>query len=51
MAHMTSCPCGWTIFSPQGMEDVKLHVTMHLKQHHPEVVQTEAELVSKIKPV
>jgi hypothetical protein len=51
MAHMTSCPCGWTIVSPQGAEDVKMHVSMHLKKYHPEIIQTDAELQAKIRPI
>lgn len=51
MAHMTTCPCGWTIISPQGANDVKMHVSMHLKEYHPGIVQTEAELLAKIKPI
>jgi hypothetical protein len=51
MAHMTTCPCGWTIISPQGANDVKMHISLHLKEYHPGVVQTEAELLAKIKPI
>ena len=51
MAKMMTCPCGWTIISPQGDEDVKKHVSLHLKDVHPGTSMTDEELHRIIKSV
>ena len=49
MGAIGTCPCGWTLVSPQGVEDVKRHATMHMKEAHPETVMTPEELMTHIK--
>lgn len=49
MAAIGTCPCGWTIISPQGVEDVKKYAMMHMREIHPETVVTPEELMSHIK--
>jgi predicted small metal-binding protein len=44
-----TCPCGWTLVSPLGVEDVKKHAMIHVKDSHPETVYTPEELMSYIK--
>jgi hypothetical protein len=51
MAKMLSCPCGWTLISPQGDEDIKKHVMIHVKDTHPGVATTQDEVVKAIKTV
>jgi predicted small metal-binding protein len=51
MAKMISCPCGWTLISPQGDEDIKKHVMIHAKDCHPGLIETEDEVVKMIKTV
>jgi predicted small metal-binding protein len=49
MGAIGTCPCGWTIVSPQGVEDVKKYSMMHMKEIHPETVVTPEELMTHIK--
>ena len=49
MGAIGTCPCGWTIVSPQGIEDVKRHAMIHMKEVHPETVMTPEELMTHIK--
>jgi len=51
MGAMGTCPCGWSVFSPQGVEDVKKHAMIHMKDAHPDTVHTPEELASYIKEV
>jgi hypothetical protein len=51
MAKMLSCPCGWTLISPQGVEDIKKHGMIHAKDRHPGLTETEDEVVKMIKTV
>ncbi len=51
MAKMSTCPCGWTIISPQGEGDVKKHMMMHLRDAHPGTIMTEDEIGKTIKTV
>ena len=51
MAKMISCPCGWTLISPQGNEDIKKHIQIHAKDHHPGLTETEDEVEKMIKTV
>ncbi len=51
MAAIGTCPCGWTIISPQGVEDVKKYAMMHMRETHPETVMTPEELMDHIKQV
>jgi len=51
MASMLTCPCGWTIISPQGVGDVKKHTVMHLHDIHPGMTMTEEEIGKIIKTV
>jgi predicted small metal-binding protein len=51
MAKMLSCPCGWTLISPQGEEDIKKHAMIHAKDCHPGLTETEDEVVKMIKTV
>ena len=49
MGAIGTCPCGWTLVSPQGVEDVKKHAMIHMKEVHPETVMTPEELMTHIK--
>lgn len=51
MAKMISCPCGWTLISPQGDEDIKKHALIHAKDHHPGLTETEDEVTKMIKTI
>ncbi|MDA4128162.1 MAG: hypothetical protein OK422_01650 [Thaumarchaeota archaeon] len=48
---MMSCDCGWTLVSPQGESDVKKHAMMHVKDAHPGMMMSDAELTKMIKTV
>jgi predicted small metal-binding protein len=49
MGAIGTCPCGWTLVSPQGAEDVKKYAMMHMKEVHPDTVMTTEELMTHIK--
>jgi hypothetical protein len=49
MAEMGTCACGWTVISPLGREDVKKHVGIHLRDHHPGTVLAPEEMEKLIK--
>lgn len=51
MASMATCACGWTIISPQGSEDVKKHVMIHVGDAHPGTKVSEGEIRAMIKSV
>ena len=51
MASMATCACGWTIISPVSREDVKKHITIHLKDLHPGTVLAPEEMENLIKTV
>ena len=51
MASMGTCACGWTIISPQGPEDAKKHVLIHLGDAHPGTKVSKAEVRALIKTV
>jgi hypothetical protein len=51
MAKMLSCPCGWTLISPLGEEDVKKHAMIHSKDCHPGLISTEEDVAKMIKTV
>ncbi len=51
MASMLTCPCGWTIISPQGVQEVKKHTVIHLHDIHPGMKMTEEEIGKIIKTV
>lgn len=51
MAKMISCPCGWTLISPQGDEDIKKHAAIHGNDCHPGLTLTGDEIVKMIKTV
>ena len=48
---MMTCPCGWTIISPQGDADVTKHISLHLQEFHPDTKMTEEDLLRLIKTV
>jgi hypothetical protein len=44
MAKLITCPCGWTIISPQGEDDVRKHAAIHMRdarrwRRNPSLVQ------------
>ncbi len=51
MGKMSTCPCGWTIISPQGEGDVKKHMMIHLRDAHPGAAMSEDEIGKTIKTV
>ena len=48
MAKMATCPCGFTIISPMGEDDVLNHIRKHLTDHHPGTVTTDDEIRKKV---
>ncbi len=48
---MNACPCGWTIISPLGPDDVKKHTLIHLKDCHPGTSMTDEEIMQHIKVI
>jgi hypothetical protein len=48
MAKMNTCPCGWTIISPLGEEDVLKHTKIHLADNHPGSAITDDEIRKKL---
>jgi predicted small metal-binding protein len=46
-----SCPCGWTLTTPTGEDDIVKHVNMHVKDFHKDMKTTREEIVKKIKNV
>ena len=51
MGKMSTCPCGFVVISPQGEEEVKKHMSLHLRDVHPGSVMSEDELSKTIKTV
>ncbi len=51
MAKMVTCPCGWTVISPQGEEDAKKHILIHLSDTHPGTVMTDDDVRKNMKNV
>lgn len=51
MAKKITCPCGWTLTSPLGDEDIKRHTLIHTRETHPGEVHTEEEIVKSIETV
>jgi predicted small metal-binding protein len=51
MGAVGTCPCGWSVVSPLGVEDVKKHAMIHMKDVHPETVVTPEELMAYIKQI
>jgi len=51
MASMGTCACGWTVITPLGPDDVKKHVSIHLRDNHPGTVLTADEMDKLIKTV
>ncbi len=51
MANMLTCPCGWTVISPQGVDDVRKHIAIHLRDVHPGTNMTDAEIQHIIRTV
>jgi hypothetical protein len=45
---MLACPCGWTVKSPWGENDVVEHAMLHLKRQHPDQANTKKEDVAKM---
>ena len=51
MAKKITCPCGWTLTSPLGDEDIKKHTMIHARETHPGEVHTEEDIVKSIETV
>lgn len=51
MAKMITCPCGWTVISPQGEDQAIKHILIHLHDIHPETAVNEAEIRATVKNV
>jgi len=51
MATMITCPCGWTVISPQGEDWAVKHIRIHLTDIHPEISMTDAEIRATAKTV
>ncbi len=51
MAHMSTCPCGFTVISPRGEDDVKNHISIHLGEAHPGTRLTDEEIRKTIRSV
>jgi predicted small metal-binding protein len=51
MGKISTCPCGFTVISPLGDDDVTKHMSMHLKDAHPATAMTEDEIRKTIVSV
>lgn len=51
MAKKITCPCGWTLTSPLGDEDIKKHTWIHVRETHPGEVHTDEDIVKSIETV
>jgi predicted small metal-binding protein len=49
MTKIASCPCGWTVISPQGEEEAAKHSRIHLQDIHPEASISDAEIAKMIR--
>jgi predicted small metal-binding protein len=45
---MMTCPCGWSVKSPFGEDDVLEHSMLHAKKHHPDMAKMKKEDVMKM---
>ena len=50
-AEQFNCPCGFSITTPGGRDDLMKHVMMHKEDHHPDMKMSQAQLESMIKQV
>jgi predicted small metal-binding protein len=50
-AEQFSCPCGFSITTTGGREDLMKHVMLHKNDHHKDMKLTEEQLNSMIKKV
>ena len=46
-----NCPCGFSVTSPGGREDLMKHVMMHKEDRHPDMKMSQQQLESMIKQV
>ena len=44
MGNMFNCPCGWTLITQEGEEDLKMHIRMHLTDAHAETSMSDEEI-------
>jgi hypothetical protein len=51
MTKIATCPCGWTVISPQGEDQAAKHSRIHLQDIHPEASISDAEIMKMIKSV
>ncbi|QQG48431.1 MAG: hypothetical protein HY247_06720 [archaeon] len=48
---MSTCPCGWTVISPQGEGQATKHTRIHLTDVHPDTSVSEEEIKKMIRTV
>ncbi|HEY3420698.1 MAG TPA: hypothetical protein VGK23_09115 [Methanomassiliicoccales archaeon] len=46
-----NCPCGFSLITPNGMEELMKHVTAHKSDRHPDMNLSQKQLDSMIKEV
>ncbi len=51
VATMLTCPCGWTLISPQGENDALKHMKTHLSDTHPGTSMTDDEITKMMRNV
>ncbi len=51
MATMVTCPCGWTLITPQGENDALKHMKTHLSDTHPGSSMTDDEIMKTMRNV
>jgi predicted small metal-binding protein len=51
MGHMFTCPCGWTLITQEGEEDLKMHIKIHMTDAHPGTVMSDEDIGKAIKAV
>ncbi len=42
------CPCGWTMTTPHGEDDFVKHVSLHVKDVHPDMESMNREEILKL---
>lgn len=50
-AKQFTCPCGFSVTSPYGTDDVMKHAAVHGSERHPEMKPSKDQLMEMVKDV